>query len=470
MKKFGFLVLLFVFGLVFPGYSHAAADTHIILDGKEIVQPSDAKAEIINSKVMVPIRVISESLGYGVDWKQSTSTVTISKDNTAMQMIVGQKTATVNGSNVSLDAPPLVKNGTTLVPLRFIGEQMGLKVGWNNTTKTVTLVTQNSGSGNGTTTPPSSGNDGGGSNQDGLVLVNGISFSDNRFLIATSGNTKPNVFTMTGPDRIVIDLPNTAFADSFSEGQALDSNQNGQLVVNGYPDVSKIRYSLYSNSPSTLRFVIDLSNAKGYDVQSDSGLVMIDLNKEGTTTPQPPVGNNGKKVVVIDAGHGDQDPGAIGVTGKKEKDFNLAMALKVEALLKKESNIDVVLTRSDDTFLALSERVKIAEKLKADIFISIHANSGSAAANGVETYYTRSNSKALATVMHKYLLQSSGLKDRGVKAASLHVTRETTMPAVLLEAGFLSNKSDEAALFTESFQNNVAKGIVAGIKEYLGIK
>ena len=196
---------------------------------------------------------------------------------------------------------------------------------------------------------------------------------------------------------------------------------------------------------------------------------MINLDNQ-SGTPAPPVGNNGKKVVVIDAGHGDQDPGAIGVTGKREKDFNLAMALKVEALLKKESKIDVVLTRSDDTFLALKERVKIAQDIKADIFISIHANSGPTAANGVETFYTRSNSKALATVMHKYLLQSSGLKDRGVKTASLHVTRETTMPAVLLEGGFLSNKSDEAALFTESFQNSVAKGIVAGIKEYLGIK
>lgn len=338
MKKFGFLVLLFVFGLVFPGYSHAATDTKIILDGKEIVQPSDTKAEIINSKVMVPIRVVSENLGYSVEWKQQTQTVTISKDNTAMQMIVGQKTATVNGSNVNLDAPPLVKNGTTLVPLRFIGEEMGLKVGWNNTTKTVTLVTQNSGSGNGTTTPPNSGNNGGGSDQEGLVLVNGISFSDNRFMIATSGSTKPNVFTMTGPDRIVIDLPNTAFADSFSEGQALDSNQNGQLVVSGYPDVSKIRYSLYSNSPSTIRFVIDLSSSKGYSVQNDSGLVMINLDNQ-SGTPAPPVGNNGKKVVVIDAGHGDQDPGAIGVTGKREKDFNLAMALKVEALLKKNPKL-----------------------------------------------------------------------------------------------------------------------------------
>ncbi|PYE51275.1 N-acetylmuramoyl-L-alanine amidase [Paenibacillus barcinonensis] len=469
MKKFGFLVLLFVFGLVFPGYSHADADTKIILDGNEIVQPAGAKAENINNKVMVPIRVVSESLGYSVDWKQQSQTVTISKDNTAMQMIVGQKTATVNGSNVDLDAPPLVKNGTTLVPLRFIGEQMGLKVGWNNTTKTVTLDTQNSGSGNGTTTPPSSGGNGGGTDQEGLVLVNGISFSDNRFMIATSGSTKPNVFTMTGPDRIVVDLPNTAFADSFSQGQALDSNQNGQLVVSGYPDVSQIRYSLFSNSPSTIRFVIDLTGSKGYSVQNDSGMVMIDLNNQGGT-PAPPVGNNGKKVVVIDAGHGDQDPGAIGVTGKREKDFNLAMALKVDALLKKEPKIDVVLTRSDDTFLALKERVKIAQNINADIFISIHANSGPVAASGVETYYSRSVSKELANIMHKYLVQTSGLKDRGVKMASLHVTRETTMPAVLLEGGFLSNKGDEAVLFTENFQNNVAKGIVAGIKEYLGIQ
>lgn len=469
MKKFGFLALLFVFGLVFPGYSHAAADTKIVLDGKEIVQPSDAKAENINSKVMVPIRVISESLGYGVDWQQKTSTVTISKDNTVMKMVVGKKTATVNGSNVSLDAPPIVKNGTTLVPLRFVGEQMGLKVGWDNTTKTVTLVTQNSGSGSGTITPPNAGNESGGSDQEGLVLVNAISFNENRFMIATSGSTKPNVFTMTGPDRIVIDLPNTAFADSFSEGQALDSNQNGQLVVSGYPDVSKIRYSLYNSSPSTIRFVIDLTSAKGYEVESDSGLVVINLNKEGQSPTTPSTGD-GKKVVVIDAGHGDQDPGAIGVTGKKEKDFNLAMALKVQALLKQESGINVVLTRSDDTFLELKQRVKIAEDIKADIFISIHANSGPAAANGVETFYTRSTSKALADIMHKHLVQSSGLKDRGVKTASLHVTRETTMPAVLLEGGFLSNASDEAVLFTESFQNSVAKGIVAGIKEYLGIK
>lgn len=130
----------------------------------------------------------------------------------------------------------------------------------------------------------------------------------------------------------------------------------------------------------------------------------------------------------------------------------------------------MVLTRSDDTFLALAERVKVAQKINADIFISIHANSGPAAATGVETYYSRSVSKELANIMHKYLVQTSGLKDRGVKMASLHVTRETTMPAVLLEGGFLSNKSDEAVLFTENFQNNVAKGIVAGIKEYLGIQ
>lgn len=127
------------------------------------------------------------------------------------------------------------------------------------------------------------------------------------------------------------------------------------------------------------------------------------------------------------------------------------------------------MTRESDTYPTLQDRVKIAENANADIFISIHANSGPATATGVETYYTRSESAGLAKVMHKHLVESSGLPDRKVRTQSLHVTRETTMPAVLLECGYLSNKNDEALLYTEEFQNNVAQGIVDGIKEYLGV-
>lgn len=182
-------------------------------------------------------------------------------------------------------------------------------------------------------------------------------------------------------------------------------------------------------------------------------------------------GNDGKKLVVLDAGHGAKDSGAVGVTGKYEKNFNLAIVLKTAALLKKESNIDVVLTRSDDTFLELKDRAAMANNLKADLFISVHANSSaSSAASGTETYYQREASKALAKVMHKYLVEATGLSDRGVRYGNFHVIRETKMPAVLLEVGYLSNKKDETLLFTEALQNKVAASIVSGIKEYLGIK
>ena len=134
--------------------------------------------------------------------------------------------------------------------------------------------------------------------------------------------------------------------------------KTGQMDVTGYPDVKSVRYSLYNSNPMTVRIVIDLNYAKNYTIsglENGSGLFIVDLN----TGSNPAPGAGGKKLVVIDAGHGDHDPGAIGVTKKREKDFNLAMALKVEKLLAKEQNIEVVLTRSNDTFLELKDRAKL---------------------------------------------------------------------------------------------------------------
>ncbi|OXL84592.1 N-acetylmuramoyl-L-alanine amidase [Paenibacillus sp. SSG-1] len=480
MKKFGFLfAFIFVFILAFPHNGQAAAgSTKIFLNDNELKLTGNAVVENVKGNTMIPFRVVGESLGFEVAWEQKTGTVTIQKDSTVIKLVVNQKNATVNGSKVALNIAPILRTDTVIVPLRFVSEQMGLTVSWDNVKKVVYLITPDSnagnsgnagtGAGNGGTTVPGSGS---GDNDSSVGLVNGLSFSDNRLLIATSGSVKASSFKMTGPDRVVIDLTNAKFSDQFSGSSPLDSNYNGSINVSGYPDVSKVRYSLYNDNPSTVRVVIDLNYAKNYKLTNENGMYIIDLNTSDSGTPSTPVGGGGKKIVVIDAGHGDQDPGASGVSGKKEKAFNLAVALKVGALLKNDPNIDVVLTRSDDTFLELSERVKIANDLKADVFISIHANSaGSSVATGSETYYQRDASKALANVMHKYLVQATGLKDRGVRYGNFHVIRETKMPAVLLEVGYLSNKNDEAALFSESFQQRVAKGIVSGIKEYLGVK
>ncbi|MEK3781244.1 N-acetylmuramoyl-L-alanine amidase family protein [Paenibacillus sp. FSL R5-0810] len=475
MKKLGFLLALILCLLVFPKSVDAASSgAAIYLDGQQLNLSSGVKVDNIKGNVMIPIRVVSENLGFDVRWDKSSRSVTVSSSDKSVRMVVGNAQAELDGELVDLNLPPVLSGDTTLVPLRFVSQQMGLDVKWDNAAKAVYLTSPVPSSPDAGTSPGSGGGSGTDSSAPGnnadLSTLTGISFSDNRLMISTEGTVAPSVFPMKGPDRIVVDLPNTVFSDAFLADHVMNPTSGGEMAVTDYPDVSKIRFALFSHSPSTVRVVIDLNGPASYGVTHESGLTIVDLNAEGDMVipPVPPVSGSGKKIVVIDAGHGGSQPGATSVTGKSEKVMNLDLALKVEALLKNEKNIEVVMTRSDDSTLGLKDRVKIANDLKADIFVSIHGNSStSSSPNGTETYYTRDASKQLANVIHKHLAKATGLFDRGVKYSSLHVTRETKMPAVLLEIGFLSNKGDEAQLFNEDFQNRVAQGIVEGIKEYL---
>lgn len=175
------------------------------------------------------------------------------------------------------------------------------------------------------------------------------------------------------------------------------------------------------------------------------------------------------KKVLIDPGHGAHDPGGIGPTGKREKDFNLTMALKINALLKDNAHVKVTLTRSTDVFLELQERVAIANKLPADLFVSIHANAAGSTASGTETYYSRAGSLPAANVIHNRMVEATGFRDRGVKQAAFHVIKNTKMDAILLEVGFISHPAEEAQLFNETLQNKVAESVAQGICDYLGV-
>lgn len=483
MRKIIGFAFLIVFLLSFPSIGQAAeSNTHIYLDGQEMNLSNSRQVQVVNESIMIPLRVVMEELGYNVAWEQKTSTVTIKQSDTVISLVLNQKTATVNGQVVGLQAASFAKEGTTFVPLRFVGEQAGLTVNWDSQTKSVNLISPDQGQGSGSGSNTGSGNVGSAPDTGNEQVIpdaqiNGISFSNNYLMIASDSNVTPSIFSLDNPNRIVIDLPNTSFSDTFLT-ENLDANQSGKLTVTGYPDVSQVRYSLYSSKPSTIRIVIDLNYAKGYTlINNNDGILIVDLNQEGDTPVTPPVtdtnpkpGSTGKKIVVLDAGHGYQDPGAISVNGRKEKDFNLAVALKVDKLMKNDASINLVLTRNDDSFLELKERVKIANDLKADIFISIHANSGASTANGTETYYKKDDSVKLANVVHKNMLAATGLKNRQVRFGNFHVIRETNMPAVLIEAGFLSNTSDEAVLFNSAAQDRMAAAIVASMKEYLGVK
>lgn len=176
--------------------------------------------------------------------------------------------------------------------------------------------------------------------------------------------------------------------------------------------------------------------------------------------------------VVIDPGHGGDDPGAIGASGSFEKDFTLSLSKKLAALLEQEAALEVYMTREEDVFISTEtrERPNFANDLSADLYVSIHANTfDNPSVSGTETYYYHDDAEVLANTIHKHLLSATGYTDRGVRKENYFVLTDTTMPAVLLEVGYLTNPEQEREMISEEFQQTAAEAIRDGIKEYLDL-
>lgn len=297
--------------------------------------------------------------------------------------------------------------------------------------------------------------------------------------------------------------------------------------------------------PDTVRVVLDLDSMKDYKVFtfSDPFSIIIDAKGDRQTgisqarepsiaslpataaikpvpaeekakeTARPAIGKIRR--IVVDAGHGGHDPGALGVGGVREKDVVLQIALRLAAKLKEELGLDVVLTRSTDVFVELKERTAIANQVGADLFVSIHANAAlNRNSSGIETYYlnlaktekvaqlaAQENGTSLEKVsllqavlfdlMANYKLNDSahladevqkavyrkvgakysGVKNLGVKQGPFYVLVGATMPSILVETAFLSNEREESRLKDPDYQECTTEGIVEGIREYIaGLK
>lgn len=174
--------------------------------------------------------------------------------------------------------------------------------------------------------------------------------------------------------------------------------------------------------------------------------------------------------IIIDAGHGGRDPGAIN-NKYQEKDFALNISRYVVDLLQ-SNNFIVIPTRINDYFLKLFERVTYSNLINADLFVSIHINSAkNPSAQGIETYHYPGSTKGkiLANRVHSKIKQSiKDFEDRGIKTSSaLYILRETKCPAILLELGFISNNHDLNLLKQEDIQIEFAKAITNGILAYI---
>lgn len=206
-------------------------------------------------------------------------------------------------------------------------------------------------------------------------------------------------------------------------------------------------------------------------VTSSAPLPVASVPRSPSPSPSVPRARQGQLTVVLDPGHGGRDPGAVGIGGLREKDINLTVSRRIQSQLQ-EKGINALMVRSDDREIDLDPRVTFAERANADIFVSIHSNAISLSrpdVNGLETYYYSSGFR-LAQTIHNNVLRQTDLRDRGVRRARFYVLVNTSMPAVLVETGFVTGREDAARFNNPAEVNRIADGITAGILQYLNVQ
>ncbi len=186
-------------------------------------------------------------------------------------------------------------------------------------------------------------------------------------------------------------------------------------------------------------------------------------------TPVSPQPQRQRVMVMLDPGHGGADPGAVGIGGLQEKAVVIAVSHHVAAILQQQG-VMVQMTRQGDQTVDLQPRVEMAEAANATIFVSIHANAVNMQrpeVNGLETYYSSEAGARLAHVLHRRVMGSMAMNDRGVKQARFFVLRRTSMPAALIEIGFVTGAADAPKLRDPAWQAQMGQAIAAGILDYI---
>lgn len=184
-----------------------------------------------------------------------------------------------------------------------------------------------------------------------------------------------------------------------------------------------------------------------------------------------PIIRTGTGVVVIDPGHGGEDPGAISYLGYHEDDINLQISTKIATYLR-QAGVEVIMTRTTDKTLTLDDRVNLANRVDPDLFVSIHENTNHSRNTRGYMILVASNaserSKQAARALDRNM-ETTGIKSKGMRKDSrgLRVLKSTTCPAVLIECGHISNPTEETLLESPSFQKRMARAIADGILDYL---
>ena len=329
----------------------------------------------------------------------------------------------------------------------------------------------------------------------------GLHEDKTRFVMEMSAEPKYDVFLLADPYRIVIDLPELDWRADDSGGRQKGIVQNyrfglfkkdtSRVVLDVGGPVTILRtVILPPSSGKPYRFFIDIQKTDEVSFQRELAERRSNLSERSIAlvAPEPPAPSR-KYTIVIDPGHGGIDPGAIGKSGVYEKKITLAVSKRIHEILSKNSKYNPILTRDDDTFLSLRERVTFGRQAKADLFISIHADSiGRANFRGAAVYTLSENASddeaaELAKSENKSDLIAGvdlSVQDDTVQGILIDLAQRETMnesavfrvlkapdvPSVLVELGYLSNREDEKILKSNTGQQRLAQAIANAVDKY----
>lgn len=268
-------------------------------------------------------------------------------------------------------------------------------------------------------------------------------------------------FRLHEPERYVIDFEQLAGLASAQMPEMQDRTLVQSVRV-GSPD------------GSSGRLVLDLSSQQVNVSESNVNSKELTLVLTTGDTPAQQLVRKRDAIknvtIVLDAGHGGSDPGAQRA-GVSEKEITLAIASKLKKALE-QAGANVQMTRTDDTFVSLEDRVKLTNSTSPDLFLSVHINAleSTSDIHGIETYYQTDQSKPLAECIHKMLVDLLEAPDRSVRKARFYVINHTPVPAILAEVGFISNNEEREKLISSDYQNKVADALTQGVILYLSRK
>ena len=454
--------------------AYAEDDIKIFYNNKRLT--SDVAPFIENDRTLVPVRLIMETFGFTVSWDEPTKTAKIKSDTKTISLTKDSNVALINDKKVTLDAKAKIVSDRIFVPIRFVSENFGYKVLWDDLERSVLIsdVEKTTPTPTPTPTPKPTATPTPAPAENNITIKKiSAKSSEDKLSVIIEGDKKlpsPKTMTLEAPLRYVIDF----------EGAVLGADLNEITIDSEF--AQGIRFAQNSLNPNIVRVVVDLKQKPIFKPTLKDNTYTLDIGNEKMNAPNMKVdykADISKKLVVIDPGHGGNEPGAIVKYNEKdvfERDINLYIGKKVYEILKADG-INVIATRLTDKTVSLEERVRIANNANATLFVSIHNNAlEDTAVKGTLTLYAYDSPKVgqvisdyeVATIMQKELLKGTGGYNRNLlRNPNIYVTKATKMPALLCECLFMTNEDDLKILMNNKNLDKIAQNIAAGTKKCL---